>query len=399
MKEALQESFYVSPEKSGSKYFIPGFDVGKEVEGLVKHKNSREVETNIRSYIREYAKQGLVLPNLIDLKDGKLVNSSSGLPITPGILALERNGSVLEASLKLEDFMAKALPGSMAVITSPMGPSGMKDQSGKYIDYPMTQTLIYWKEENDHLKGVTLVSDLNKEQNRELLYRLGGLNKNVYSTEITEMDDLASIVRNPVLLGPNSGYFLDRVVNEILNIRGNSDIRLDLPNGQVEYRSALEYKRDLRRIDELLVFNQEAEQLLDKFRDFMLSNLSCLDNPFTKRRLEDELYKTILKITGTLEEYKRSRNKPVSSGVERFGMTEKWIQDDSYGYGNEMAFLQNKVGCNGSGVGSQNISILGGRSYGGGGVSENLSGKCSKCGINHAEIGGCGFCNSCAMAA
>ena len=385
MKEALSENYV-------DQAYIPGFNIKGEIAGLVKYRDLQEVEMNIRHYIREYAQQGLVLPSSVDLKDGRMVNQK-GIPMIPRISSAERNGAVLEASMKVEDYMARALPGSMAVITSPMGPSGMRDVNGGLIEYPMTQTLVYWKEGDGYLRGVTLVSDLDKHQNRQLLLKLGVASDNLISSS-DEMEEVAAIVRNPALLGPNLGYCADKVVDEILNIRGYSDIRLDLPNGEAEYRHASEYMRDLRRETSLLQYNQQAEKYIEDFRNFMLINVDNLDNDFVRRRLEQELFETILKITGTLEEFKGSRTTKWSF---RSYQPLRGFQDDDYR--GELAFLQNKIGCNGGG--SMGVKILmGGSTYGGiFGAEGSLSGKCSKCGINHAVLGGCGFCNSCAMAA
>lgn len=387
MIEALLERTNY-PEFFKDQYFIPGFDVKKEVGSLSKHFNALQVEMNIRSYIREYAKQGLVLPNLIDLSaDRKLVNLT-GIPIVPGITVEERNGSVLEASFKAEKFLAEGLPSSFVVITSPKGQSGMRDSRGEMIEYPMTQTLVYWKEMDGHLNGVTLVSDLDKEQNKELLKRLGVNDAVLHG--INEMEDLAQIVRNPALLGPNLHLSAEKVVDEILSIRGLSDIVLEKPGGELEHRSVSEYKRDLERRDTLLKYNQDAEAYIENFRNFMLMNMDNLDSVFIQRRLEDELRKTILKITGTLEEFRVSR---MNLEIPHF------TRNDSYGMGDEfggvMAFLQTKIGCNGSG--SSNVRILMGGSTQGGIISleSSLSGKCSKCGINHAVFGGCGYCHEC----
>ena len=391
MVEALLERNYEYKTNSPD---LPGFNVSGEIDGLAKYRDITEIEMNIRHYIREYAKQGLVLPNLVYLnEEGKLVNLS-GIPLVPRITAEERMGAILEASIKVESFINEGMPGSMAVITSPRGPSGMKDQNDEAIDYPMTQTLIFIKEANGYLKSVNLVSDLTINQNKELREKLGTSGGNIFG--INEMEDLAQIVRNPALLGPNSGYSLAGILDEILRIRGDSDIVLEKPGGKREYRLVQEYKRDLLRFEELLTFDENAENCISEFKKFVKTHVNNLDNLFVRKRLERELYNTILKIVGTLDEFKRSRNTFTSFSAGEFGMTQSLIRDDDYGFGKEMAFLQTKIGCNGSG--SSNVRVLMGVSSGLGGVigSENsLSGKCSKCGVNHAVLGGCGFCDSC----
>ena len=261
MVEALLERDYEYKTNSPD---LPGFNVSGEIDGLAKYRDITEIEMNIRHYIREYAKQGLVLPNLVYLnEEGKLVNLS-GIPLVPRITAEERMGAILEASIKVESFINEGMPGSMAVITSPRGPSGMKDQNDEAIDYPMTQTLIFIKEANGYLKSVNLVSDLTINQNKELREKLGTSGGNIF--RINEMEDLAQIVRNPALLGPNSGYSLEGILDEILRIRGDSDIVLEKPGGKREYRLVQEYKRDLLRFEELLTIYENAENYISEFK-------------------------------------------------------------------------------------------------------------------------------------
>lgn len=363
-------SFLESFNQELSEGKTPTEAVGAPLWGMV---------ANIRSYLLEYAEQALVLPHLVKLSSrGEMVNLN-GAPIQ--IDPTERQGAYLEAKWKVQQFMAKALDGSLAVMTSPPGITGKVDKEGRPISFQNTQTIIFWKEQGK-LQGITLVTDMTKGQNRELLRELGA--PTGFHTD--ELSELSDIVRNPALLGPNRGQSLQGVINKILSIRGYSDIRIINNKGEVEFRPVSEIFRDLARREELLKFNEVAEKCIEQFENFVISNAGNLNNSFIRRRLSEEIEGTILRATRTIL---REKNGLASDYSEL-----RFLSRGDY-FGEELQHLKSWAGC--SINSSSSMRAL--RGFPSLGISIDSFGSISKtckiCGVKEAEAGGCGFCHDC----
>lgn len=285
-----------------------GLDVEKEMDGFLKRLRQyslgvalSQVEMNIRSHLKEYPDQGLVLPNPKWIKDGKLIDSS-GLPVIPMIKGDERDGAVLEASCKAEKHLVNCEDG-MAVITSPTGWTGLRNSEGRLYDYMASQTVIF-KRERGTIQSVTLVTDMTRQQNKQFLIEMGVDPRKLEGQ--SEKEEIANIVRNPALLSPNLGesFSIEDIANKILAIRGRGDIKTHKIDGSTEIRPVSALLRDIRRVDQLLIFSERAEKYLAEFRQFVLLNAGNLENGFMVRKMAEEMKRTILKITGVIMDEK-----------------------------------------------------------------------------------------------
>lgn len=315
--------------------------------------SASELEVNIRTFVLEYIQAGTVLPhvNRIAAVNGvSRMVGDNGVPVVWGVTDAERNGSVLEASIKVDEFMSKAQAGTVAVINSPMGWSGLRGRDGTPIVYGNNQTMVYWINNTGQLEGLTLVTDLDQDQSQRLSLALGVAPESLTGT--TEEERVANIVRHPALLSfPRSDLNpAEYVLEKILAIRGMSDIRLPQEEG-VELRSVANTSRDVNRRKELLRFNQAGEQYLAELKKFILSQEGHLHHPSSQMAMIHQIENTILKIT---VDYLANNQLPtsvstISDGYLGGGYLRVSTVNNKDDFYKAASFLRTRGGCHGGG--------------------------------------------------
>lgn len=402
-------SYLVGPEKP--KIYEPfkspldkrGFCIQLEINGLIADyrearsdgKTSREAlllsfserEKNIRTYLLEYPGEGVVLPNLVDIAAVKgkqrMVNSYNHKAIIPRISPAERNGATLRASEQVEQFLVQAEPGSVAVITSPIGWTGFKG-----VDYGDTQTLIYRKKDDGGLEGVTIVSDLTLEQNKRLLIELG-----VDAAKLdgkSESEIIAKVVENPALVSPFLGksLTLEDVASKILDIRGDRDITLHLPSG-INRRSTVDMMSNIKKGDKLLEFDPEVEAIIKSFKEFVFEQEEYIEGESVLLNIAQSMEDTLLGASEIIMQQAHP-NKEVKTHSTYVPIRQR--PQDRERIIDELAKLP---GC-ASGFTSTSVrAILRGSTYNIPSTGIGLeSEKCSKCFQRKETV--CGVCNDCA---
>ena len=278
-----------------------------------------ELEVGLRSFDLEIIKSRPVLPHLnrFGLKDGKLrMVGSSGEPVVDGITAKERNGSVLQASHSIENFLLSAPNNSFAVLMNPAGWNGFVDDYGREAEPHLNaEVMVFWKDQNGDAKGLTIVADLSEEQASQVMVSLGvGLlvpsEVEGDSSEVKARERLASIVRNPALLSLPRVYAnpFEYVLDKILAERGRGDFRLLQRDGSWEIRPVQVVREDIQRFDELLLFGMEEERLVTEPKQFILGNVTSLGDRSTQQEIINRVEKAILLLT-------REQIKPASASV------------------------------------------------------------------------------------
>lgn len=334
-----------------------------------------ELEVNIRTYNLEFIKSKTVLPhkNRFDMVDGvSRMVGNNGRPLLEAISSQERRGSVLQASGTIESSLLPAPPNSFAVMMSPDGWSGYVDRYGQGHNHLNCETMIFWKDQQGVLKGLTLVTDLKQEQTAAVMKSLGVSEQALGGS--SEEDRLANIVKNPALLSfPRSDITpFEYVLDKILSIRGRGDIRLLQKDGSFEIRSVEQTRADIRKFDELLIFDQKEEELIASLREFILGRIYQLGDRNTQERIAREIERTVLSLAG-----EHLRKNPTIWKVQNP------FPQDLDNFGSAIAFLQSRAGCPTGG--SSVARTLGGVSLGSGTLtleSDNygsLEFYCPKC--------------------
>ncbi|MBU1032129.1 hypothetical protein KKE03_04400 [Patescibacteria group bacterium] len=380
-----------------------GIDLGMEVRRLIRGVNSAleagrtlneaaslsaaELEINLRSYDTEIIKSRPVLPhmNRFGYKNDRLrMVGNSGEPIVDAITAQERNGAVLEASRTIESFLVSAGNNSFAVLMNPAGWNGFVDEYGQNAEPHLNvETMVFWKDKNGALKGLTLVTDLKEEQAKQTMVSLGVEEEAMDGQN--ERERLANIVRNPALLSLPAAYAnpFEYVLDKILIQRGQEDLKLRMRDGTVEIRSIEEVEKDINRFEELLNLTQEEEKLVTDPKRYILENIEKLGDKSVQQEIINRMEKAILMLTRV---YRRTKEQITAypTNMETYPTMEnrRRIEDD---FSAEIMFLKTRAGCPASTV----TRILGGSSLGlsrNKGVDNRDPDYCNTCPVCGVEI-------------
>lgn len=347
---------------------------------------TNELEVNIRTYTIEFIKSKTVIPhkNRLDMVDGvQRMVGNNGRPVVDAVSPQERRGSVLQASRMIESFLLAAAPNSFAVMMSPAGWSGYVDRYGQGQNHLSAETMIFWKDQNGILQGLTLVTDLDQVQSVAVMRSLG-VSEQVLGGD-SEEDRSVNIVRNPALLRPDTNPF-EGVLDKIVAVRGKGDVRLLQKDGSVEIRSIKQTMENIRRFDELLLFDQKEEEYIFNLREFIMGRIYQLDAESTQLRIAKEIENTVLRLA---REHLRKNNTSWKGRQHDYGA--RVIQDSptqhNDNFRSEIAFLQSRGGCPAGG--SSIIRSLGGislgSSVGSGSSAERGSGMCAECGKSNMD--------------
>lgn len=419
---------------------LPGLDVGKEIDGFLGRYNQvrkedrthqealnlsiNELDANLRTWTREYPQGAVVLPMLISQSEENgrrfIVNSYDGIRIIEKTTSRERNGATLKASERMEEFFDKEDENGIGVINSVDGWTGFLNEDGSDFEYLDHQLLVF-ERRGTILRGLTLVSDLTRDQARQLSINLG-----VSSELLGGKDDhqeIENIVKSPAFLKRGSARFktIRDIAQELLTVRGGEhDFRFELPDGTIKYVPVSEMLEDISRFErgeDLLKFSPEVEEEINKLEEFILGKSHRIGHPIIQRLIAEEIRTTALKITRALRTPQPQFN-PVGSleFIPRGYDTKLNYSQDNFEA--ELYFLQNKtMGCAGGvsfdssfevdvdpigSVSYQPLSWTGSRRRGRGRrMRTSKGGKCSNpnCGeVNHCTKS-CYKCGSELMAA
>lgn len=344
---------------------------------------TNELVVNIRDYDVEFIKSKTIIPhsNRFDVADGvtRLVGNN-GRPVIDAISSRERNGSVLEAAKTAELFLLSAEPNSYVVTMSPSGWSGYE------LRHKNAQTMVSWKDQEGVSKGLTFVTDLSEEQAREVMISLG-VSEEVLTGE-SEQERVANIVKNPALLsfpGSNITPF-EYVFDKILAARGRENIKLLQKDNSVEIRKVEQTRADIKRFEELLVFDQEEELCIAELQDFIMERAYLMGDRSTQERIVKEIEDTILKLAGVHLRRNDTTWRYIPDDYKERVIQYNSVQDID-NFRPELAFLKSRGGCPTGGLSAGRA--LGGVSLGsaisGGGFLESdsmgsLKFPCPACG-------------------
>lgn len=383
-----------------------GFNTRKEMIRLVADRNQNikegkdglealilsagETEVNIRTFIVEYIQTKTILPHLnrfAEIEGRVRMVGRNGVSVLAGITADERNGSVLEASVAVEDFLTDGGLGKtknrMAVINSPLGHSGLISQEGKIIRYKSNQTMVFWTDDVGDLHGLTIVSDLNKKQSNELSVALG-VDENALAGT-TEAEQVANIVANPALFsyGKAISNPATYVLEKIIAIRGDSDFKLEQEDGTIEIRSAAKTQEDIEKFESLLKFKPLWEESLRDLRQKILAKSSQLDHPIIQAEIVKAIEETILDITvDYLQQIQSQKFHIPQDNIIYFRSPPNPMYQEAPvdRYAIAAAFLKTRSGCAGGGGSSATLrGYSSGSAVAGSSSIEGGSGVCKDC--------------------
>lgn len=251
---------------------------------------SEKTIQDIKGFALEYLSTHLVYPCRYE-KDpenpGRLINPQYGMAdMVETVSEKERNGSVFDTLSKMKAFfLSDDTPdGSIAVMTSPKGPSGLTTDDGQPINYPDSYFFIMQKN-GDVVTNFTIKTDFHLHECREALYRLTGI-------ELSASAGIEEYVRAIARFRPgeeNDIQSVSDVVRVLQTVR--KDQGSDLAFKTTEWE---EVYADLKQEDKLYNFNSDTNRLLEEFEAY------CTSESRTESELRKALAATILRISKLL---------------------------------------------------------------------------------------------------
>lgn len=250
-----------------------------------------KTDKDIRGFGLEYLCEGLVFPityriALVGGQERLIAPLYGNKLMVDTVSSEERNGAVKKSLVgKIEPFLLKAPEGSIAVMTSPSGWSGMKDNQGRDIVYPDSQTYILQKRGNE-IVGFTIRTDFTLKEHSELLRTLKILH-GLDDTIPSEHESVAHFVETIVRVTPSEETIsIKDVVDTMRIVRLNTSTRDDA----YKKRQWEEVYRDLKRGNDLWQYDKRVEAMIAEFTQYVLSGM------WTMEDVEEALAVTILRI-------------------------------------------------------------------------------------------------------
>lgn len=245
---------------------------------------------DIKGFALEYLSEHLVYPcrYMVDPNDpGRLIDPMYGnKDLVEVVSADERGGSVKESLSKIKGFFLsdQTEDGSIAVMTSPKGPSGLTTDDGQPIHYPDSYFFIMQKN-RDVVTNFTIKTDFHLHECREALYRLAGI-------ELPSSAGIEEYVRAIARFRPG----------EESGIRSASDVVGVLQAVRQDQGSDFTFKStrweevyaDLEQEHKLYNFNSDTNKFLEEFKAY------CISETRTESELRKALAATILRISKLL---------------------------------------------------------------------------------------------------
>lgn len=359
-----------------------GFMVNKQLNLLkldyLAEKENKEkwlIQTNrdIRGFILEYLAEGLVFPINYQIdSNGHLVDKNYGNKrVIDTISEKERGGSVKKAvAEKLEPFLINSQDGSIAVMDSPSGWSGLREEDGRPITYPDSQTYIFQKKGNE-IVGFTIRTDFNKREHREIIRRLTGEN-------LPENASIEDYIRRGIALVDARR---DTNLKEIKDVvRLMQDTRRDIYESFLAYKDRLwnEIYEDLERGNELWHYDEITKKMVQEFEVYILNNR------LNRQETKEALAVTILRIAKFLRKDVKGLNaERVIYPTPARGYDHQAIPQASYGA--ILTEVQKLPGCAGGGSSSTSLIQSITSRFGNSNSFEKSSGSCEDCDKNTAD--------------
>lgn len=367
LKPALAEyveNIRAKGKKEEESFLLPGtgFNVSSQIERLSKNLHDglenrkgfqeildgsfQQVEQDVQGFVVEYLMEGVLFPIVLDrgVIDGKerIVGAFyDHKPWVDTITTDERNGAVKRAlagdirkgTFGVEDFLLSAKPGSIAVMTSPPGWSGLFDSDGQPIKFPYSQTYIFQVQKDGRPRGFTVKTDMRLDENEELLRRL----KAPVNKEGSYQERIVKVVENVVFIDASEGENIEDIVGLIKDIKKSNTAFVDT-NKNVRYFD--EAYKDLQNPEKLWTLNERTQKSVDEFREYVEF---CFRNGIAdQRNFQIALGVVLLKLSDSIR-------RPGKQSMAEGRMHELDRNDVQFDPRRALEKMQEVGGCNGGG--------------------------------------------------
>jgi len=377
-----------------------------------------KVREDITSFEQEYLRQLLLLPitlerRVIDGKESIVAPKYNGKLWKYAVTHEERSGAVYqtlfdsssEGKKCVQDWLLVSKPGSMAIMISPSGWSGVEDAQKNKIVYPETQLYVWQIQADGQPKGFAFRYNPSFAQNVEFQKRLGLPEIPVEETP----ENVMAMVRNVAFLEPDNG-----IIN---NFQDVVTLMQDIKGSSIAYqgKSFDEIRKLLTEPGILWNHDERTLSLIEEFQNFARLELSHI-NSDTERCLQIGLAVTVLQITNN---YKRKLHETNSANYIESTNLRRTVRNElpigafffRMNYQEEAQELKKMPGCGGGGLKLEEETDNGlgltrinsainraGKIEGENSTGDyefDHEGTCVKCGNGPLDLGPCDICFSC----
>lgn len=294
------------------------------------------------------------------------------------VSADERNGTVKASLEKMKQFLLSpdTPDDSIAVMTSPLGETGLETDDGKSIRYPDSYFFIMQKK-GDTVMNYSLKTNFSIEECREAVFRLKG-------GRLSQTASLEDVVTAIATITPEDGRKINRVEDVIAILQS---IHPGEPHKNVAWSDVYQ---DVVEGEQLYEFDEKTQAIIKDFETF------CEPGYATKLLYQKGLAATILRMSDAYYKQRQEENRPV---LIRQGVPETVGRPEDFGaILNEVA---SKPGCAGGGEETTSVMTAGGLRLAVIGEDEHgsLSFNCPDCGQQNIRDRGelqqeCTHCHS-----
>lgn len=308
-------------------------------------------------YPRKYVRSPSNPKQLEDPLYGKAKDGTNYAKVTEMVSADERNGSVKDSIEKVQEFFSDAPDDSLAVMASPLGPTGFKTKDGLAIDYPDSYFFIMQKN-GDEVMNYTVKTDFKLQQCREVVAKLTG-------KELPENASLEHYVRSLALIKPGQHEQV-RTVDDVISLLENVQPDHAFVDKQNKKVSGWDDVRDqTKRGEELYNFDQKTSAVLSDFREY------AEEGVHTKEDLQKAIAATILRLGELFFDQSSASKKEIMLQPDTwYAVQSKQL------FGAVLEQTAERRGCSGGGGGQVfTINTAGGVRSGVGGSAEDEYGS------------------------
>ena len=360
-ERVAQEIAFLYQNPATRIFMLPGtgFDMGKQIETWintyfsgqragesfteVKQQLIEKTLQDIEGFYWEYLARRMVLPIRVARASlngqPRLIapnyGDSAQRPYEDLVKIEERDGVVRKAIAGMAELMAKAPPGTVAMITSPPGWSGLRDSEGNLISYQESQTYVFRIREDGTPEGLTLRTDMILREHERLVALLDGKfdSSELPADVFSRIKNVAGQVTVFQETAGENGFH--RVLRAIKAVKTSPYTLIDRERD--EMRTFEEMAED---IDATPILDGQVRLLLDHFRAEVERNLENL-SPQAVRQLVIMTGRTLLAISRfSSQAQERFTGQLSTIGIRTMGQSD---------YLQELAFMQTMSGCNGGG--------------------------------------------------
>ena len=301
-----------------SRQFFGDLDCGVDFETAFL-----KIRSDLWGYYLEYIKQEAILPFTNRIKNGRLVGDFYGdKPIVDLVDNKEREGALSEAMIDLEERLKTLQPGQFVFRASPEGWTNMG------YDYTETQFQIFWQEDNNLVRGLTVRTGADLEAVIEILKQLG----NQFSGT-TERELLKEITRANLVLTEKS---LTEIIELISQYTDGLDHRGRLLVDQ--YQRWQNNDGRFQRYDQLVSLLNYLEEKVKS----MMTN-----NEFLREKLESLLGYVLM--TMAVKEQEEGKVVDLQKVSDYYYPDSRYLAINPLQLNRSFIYLQSLPGCAGGG--------------------------------------------------